>query len=260
VATFLMLIDPEIPHNSGVEKCLTVILPEGSFLNASYPAPSVLGNFVMNDVIAEVMMKALAPAAPDRACAGWGRGLNVGLYGRDPGTGEEFLTVPLLSNKCGAGGLAGFDGQDCIGILTCGGGYAFDDYEVFDSARSITLLSHEYWEDSAGRGEWRGGFGVRVAFRLHATTRVTCFGDGADEPYGLFDGEAGARNRVVLTAPDGEPKEVEPNSTTIAEAGSILEVYNAGGGGYGPPSRRSRESERADIRNGLISPSAVGNA
>ena len=143
-------------------------MKEGTFLHAAFPAPSVLGNFVMNDVIAETVMKALAAAAPDRVCAGWGRGLNVSLYGTDPATGTEFLAVPLLSNKCGAGGVAGVDGQDCIGILTCGGGFAFDDYEVFEAGLPITLLGHEYWEDSAGPGTWRGGLGIRVAYRMEA--------------------------------------------------------------------------------------------
>ena len=200
-STFLMIIDPDIPHNGGVERCIEVVLAEGTFLNAAFPAPSVLGNFVMNDVISETVMKALAPAAPDRVCAGWGRGLNVSLYGTDPATGAEFLAVPLLSNKCGAGGVAGVDGQDCIGILTCGGGFAFDDYEVFEAGLPITLLSHEYWEDSAGPGEWRGGLGIRVAYRMEAETLVTCFGDGTDEPYGLFGGERGTPNRIVVTPP-----------------------------------------------------------
>ena len=251
-ATFLMLIDPDIPHNGGVERCVEIVLPEGSFLNASFPAPSVLGNFVMNDVIGETVMKALAPAAPDRVCAGWGRGLNVSLYGTDP-AGSEFLAVPLLSNKCGSGGVVGVDGWDCIGILTCGGGFAFDDYEVFEAGLPLTLLSHEYWEDSAGPGEWRGGVGIHVAYRMEVETLVTCFGDSTDEPYGLFGGAPGSRNRLVITPPGGSPYDAAPNSTTTVAPGSIVELYNSGGGGYGPPSDRAPELVRNDARNRLVS-------
>lgn len=252
-STFLMIIDPDIPHNGGVERCIEVVLKQGTFLHAAFPAPSVLGNFVMNDVIAETVMKALAPAAPDRVCAGWGRGLNVSLYGTDPATGAEFLAVPLLSNKCGAGGVAGVDGQDCIGILTCGGGFAFDDYEVFEAGLPITLLGHEYWEDSAGPGEWRGGLGIRVVYRMEVETLITCFGDGSDEPYGLFGGERGTANRMIVTPPDGEPYEPPPNSTTSVAPGSILEMFNSGGGGYGPPAARLRSLVDGDLRNGMIS-------
>jgi N-methylhydantoinase B len=161
MSTFLMLVDPDLPHNAGVERCVEVVFPEGSFLNARFPAPSVMGNFVMNDVIGETIMKAMADAVPDRVTAGWGRGLNVSLYGTDPRTEQDFYAVPLLSNKCGAGASYGVDGWDCIGLLTCGGGFAFDDYEVYESALPFDLLYHEYWEGSAGAGQWRGGLGGR---------------------------------------------------------------------------------------------------
>ena len=252
-STFLMIVDPDIPHNGGVERCIEVVLAEGTFLHATFPAPSVLGNFVMNDVISETVMKALAPAAPDRVCAGWGRGLNVSLYGTDPTTGAEFLAVPLLSNKCGAGGVAGVDGRDCIGILTCGGGFAFDDYEIFEAGLPITLLGHEYWEDSAGAGQWRGGLGIRVAYRMEAKTLITCFGDGSNEPYGLFGGERGTANRIIVTPPGGTPYEPPPNSTTSVAAGSVLEMFNAGGGGYGSATARPLSLVTGDLRNGMIS-------
>ena len=103
IATLLMLVDPMIPHNEGIERCVSVNFPEGSFINASAPAPTVMGNFVMNDVIGETTMKALGEAVPDRVTGGWGRGLNASFGGLRPDTDAPFFGLPLLSNKGGSG-------------------------------------------------------------------------------------------------------------------------------------------------------------
>ena len=36
--TFLMLINPDIPHNDGISRPIHIVNPEGSFLNARFPA------------------------------------------------------------------------------------------------------------------------------------------------------------------------------------------------------------------------------
>jgi len=81
---------------------------------------------------------------------------------------------------------------------------------------------------------------------------VTCFGDGSDEPYGLFGGERGAPNRMVITPPGGEPYEPPPNSTTLVAPGSIVEMFNAGGGGYGSPAARPHTLVAGDVRDGMV--------
>ena len=88
---------------------------------------------------------------------------------------------------------------------------------------------------------------------MEVETLITCFGDGSDEPYGLFGGERGAPNRMIITPPDGEPNEPPPNSTTLVAPGSVVEMFNAGGGGYGSPAARTRSRVAGDLRNGMIS-------
>jgi len=41
--------------------------------------------------IAEAIIKALAPACPDRAIAGWGRRFRVAIKGTNPRTGKPFI-------------------------------------------------------------------------------------------------------------------------------------------------------------------------
>ena len=257
IATLLMLVDPMIPHNEGIERCVSVNFPEGSFINASEPAPTVMGNFVMNDVIGETTMKALGEAVPERVTGGWNRGLNASFGGLVPDTGEPFFGLPLLSNKGGSGAGKELDGWDCIGILTCGGAFAFDDYEIFEANLPATLLEHELWEDSGGAGEWRGGLGIKLRYRIHHDAEVTSFGDATDCPYGVFGAQAGQPNSFHVLHPDGRRSEIPANATIRVEAGAVIEARNAGGGGYGDPSRRASEVLRADVLNGVVSAGAA---
>ena len=41
--TFLMLIEPDIPHNAGILRPIRIVNPEGSFLNARFPAATTFG-------------------------------------------------------------------------------------------------------------------------------------------------------------------------------------------------------------------------
>ncbi len=257
LATVLMLVDPLIPHNEGLERCVELRLPEGSFVNASAPAPTVMGNFVMNDVIGETTMKALGDAVPDRVTGGWNRGLNASFGGVTPETGEPFFGLPLLSNKGGSGAGKELDGWDCLGILTCGGAFAFDDYEIFEATHPATLLEHELWPDSGGAGQWRGGLGITLRYRIHYDAEVTSFGDATDRPYGLFGGEPGQPNSFHVLSPDGSRDEIPANATIRVRAGSVIEARNAGGGGYGLPSERAPELVDADVLNGVVSESAA---
>ena len=115
-----------------------------------------MGNFVMNDVIGETTMKALGTAVPDRVTGGWNRGLNASFGGIEPETGKPFFGLPLLSNKGGSGAGKELDGWDCIGILTCGGAFAFDDYEIFEANLPATLLEHELCAGTVLRRSARG--------------------------------------------------------------------------------------------------------
>lgn len=254
MATLLMLFDPDSPHNEGVERCIEIHVPEGSFLNARAPAPSVMGNFVANDVVAEALMKALAPVLAPRVTAGWGRGLNASVGNpRATDEAEPFFALPLLTNKPGGGGTEGCDGWSAIGPLTCGGAFAFDDYETFEAGFPIRLLRHELWPGSAGAGRWRGGFGVDVAYEVRAPSVLMSFGEDADRPFALAGGRPGAGNVLRVRAPGAPPVDVPANDAVTLAARSIVEARNAGGGGFGDPREREPELVLLDVRNGLVS-------
>ncbi len=262
IAVFLMLVDPDLPHNDGVLRCIDVRVPEGTFLNAAFPAPCVQGNFTCQDVAAEALFGALAEALPDAVTAGWNRGESHNIRGIDPRTGGVFYDVPLIANKGGSGGTLGTDGWDNIGLIACGGGYAAQDYEIFEAQSPVRVLNHEYRRDSGGAGEYRGGLGIEFHYRVESPeSTLTVYGEDRDEPFGLFGGQPGAPNVARIRAGGEEPWErMPPNQVRELGYGAEICLLNAGGGGYGPPYKRSLDSVASDVRNGFISPEAATNA
>ena len=261
IAVFLMLVDPDLPHNDGVLRRIDVRVPEGTFLNASFPAPCVQGNFTCQDVAAEALFGALAEALPEAVTAGWNRGESHNIRGVDPRTGGVFYDVPLIANKGGSGGTLGTDGWDNIGLIACGGGYAAQDYEIFEAQSPVRVVNHEFRQDSGGPGEFRGGLGIEFHYRVESPeSTLTVYGEDRDEPFGLFGGKPGAPN-IALVRPGREAPWERMPPNRVRELGYEAEIclLNAGGGGYGPPQHRDTNSVVDDVRNGFVSAESASN-
>ena len=255
--TFLMLVDPDIPHNAGLMRPLKVHVPQGCFLNPTFPAATTFGNSLTGPH-SDALFRALAQALPERVTAGWNRMLACNIVGWDERNGRRFVDILFLSQKGGSGATQGIDGYDHIGLINCAGGILAQDYEMLEVQTPNFLLRHEYWPDSAGAGRWRGGLGVVTEMALGGEDNVAVvYGDGVDEEaqaFGLFGGGSGEINRLELEYPDGQV--VEPQAKDKIEGiprRTILRQWAGGGGGYGDPQKRSVEQVRAEVRDGLLS-------
>ena len=127
---------------------------------------------------------------------------------------------------------------------------------MFEQQTPHFLLKHEYWLDSAGAGQWRGGLGVETRFKIGGeNTKVVTFGDGDVEPaFGLFAGKNAALNKIELHYPDG--KIYKTSSKDLVEnvpPGTVLFQQAGGGGGYGDPFLRDPELVAREVKNGIIS-------
>jgi N-methylhydantoinase B len=255
--TFLMLINADIPHNAGLLRPLKVVNPEGSFLNARFPAATTFGNSLTGPT-SDAIFRAFAQAIPQMVTAGWNRMLGMTLTGMDPRHRRPYVDILFLALKGGSGATFNADGYDHIGLINCGGGLLAQDYEMFEIQNPHFLLRHEYATDSAGAGCWRGGLGVDTEFRIDGddVTGIV-FGDGVDEKargFGIFGGKPGSLNEISVTDPQGNVR--RPRSKEIMRGitrGSVVRQRAGGGGGYGDPRERPVEQVVADVRNGYVS-------
>jgi N-methylhydantoinase B len=255
ILTFLQMVNPDIPHNDGMVQPLEIIIPEGTILNASYPAATTFGNHLCPPN-ADAIIRALAPVIPDRVTAGWNQLLCALTTGVDPRKGEKFVDIGFMGLKGGSGAMRGTDGYDHIGMIDASGGVLDQDYEMFEQQTPHQLIKHEYLTDSAGPGRWRGGLGVETRFRIGSDdTTVVTFGDGDVQPaFGLMGGGPGSLNKIELVYPDGERRRLTSKDLVRGVPKGTLYVQHAGGGGgTGDPRERPGEKVREEVANGVIS-------
>ncbi len=256
ILTFLQMVNPDIPHNDGMVRPIEIIIPAGTILNARYPAATTYGNHLCPNN-ADAIMRALGPVIPDRVTAEWGELLCALTTGIDPRKNEPYVDIGFMGLKGGSGAIKGCDGYDHIGMIDASGGILDQDYEMFEQQTPHLLLEHEYWCDSAGAGEWRGGLGVQTRFVIGSdNTRVVTFGDGDIEPaFGVHGGKPGTLNIIKLIYP-GDKVYTATTKDLIENVpkGTVFFQQAGGGGGYGEPYGRSPEKVFQDVRNEVLSP------
>ena len=238
--TLLALAGGEVPPNSGAYRPMTLHAPEGSLVNATYPAPVVAGNTEMSNRLVDLLLQALAPAISERVigesygCAGvWAIG------GWDGERQRHFVHVETLGGGMGASRLRpGLDGH-----RTHMGNTMNLPTEAVESAFPVTVERYELLEDSGGRGQHRGGQGVRRVIRALADgVQFSLLFERALHPaQGVAGGDAGRAAKFWLERADGE--HVPLSSKTVAgtmHAGDVLVMETAGGGGWGAPGNTGR--------------------
>src|SRR5216117_68281 len=180
---FAYLIDPRTPKNSGTFRPVRVI--------------------------AEAIIKALAPACPDRAIAGWGRRFRVAIKGTNPRTGKPFIWH-LFHARPGGGATAAGDGWETAGEGQAAGGIKFGSVEVAEARFPLTFEHHEFRADSGGDGMHRGGVGAVLRLRVDVAEPAVAntAGDGVRHaPYGLLGGAQGLPHRYRLLSRGRPPRE-----------------------------------------------------
>jgi N-methylhydantoinase B len=257
--TLLQMVNPDIPHNEGMLAPLEIIIPEGTILNAGYPAATTFGNHLCPPN-ADAIQRALAPAIPDRVTAGWNNLLSSLTTGFDEEKDDSYVDIFFMGMKGGAGAMNGTDGYDHIGMIDASGGVLDQDYEMFEQQSPHRLIKHEYLTDSAGAGQWRGGIGIETVYEVGSDdTQLVTFGDGDYEPaFGLFGGGDGTLNTIKLTTPDGtDVVPLNKDLITGLPKGTVYFQQAGGGGGYGDPKKRDRKKLAEEVKNGIISEDAA---
>lgn len=257
-ATYVALtsfLDPEIPRNAGTYRCVSVAAPLGSIVNPRAPAPLTMCTVLPAHEIIHACWMALAKAAPDRACAGWGKIAHCNMAGPTP-SGSTYVMYHWGALPA-AGAVRGRDGFEQIGPLNSLGKLVVPNCEAYEQLYPVRFLQHELRCDAAGPGEYRGGSGVLYHAVVEEAAEYAFRGEGQRTPsgYGVHGGGVGAAGRVevIQNGNAWEPPQFATQTVGPAE----IKIASPAGGGWGAPARRPVEKVLLDVRNGVVS---VGEA
>jgi N-methylhydantoinase B len=248
-------IDPNnlIPPNSGCWRAIEIRAPQGSVVNATFPAPVVYANHEMSHRVADMVMGALASLLPEQVMAcSQGTSAILTLGGVDPRTGRRYVSYETV--KGGFGARPNKDGINCIasGISNT----MNTPVEVMEMSFPVRVERYAINPDSGGAGRYRGGCGAVRVWRLLEgadATGALCMERMTSPPFGLLGGTAGAAAAVTLTTADGATRPLPGKGAFNAPGGSVIEMITPGSGGFGPPSARDPTAIGRDLLDGYVS-------
>jgi N-methylhydantoinase B len=222
--------DPTIPMNEGCFRPVEVHVPEGTLLNPRRPAPVSGGNVETSTRNAEVVLQALAQAAPERVPASSGGTMsNVMLGGR---RGDLRSWAFYETNGCGMGARPNADGIDAIHCHMTN--TLNTPIEALEREFPLRVVRYEIVENTGGAGRHRGGNGLIRAIELvEGTARATLLADRHTvQPPGAQGGMPGACGAHALER-GGVSSPVPAKCTLVLQPGDVVTVRTPGGGGYG---------------------------
>jgi N-methylhydantoinase B len=252
---FKYLIATNEAANEGTFRPLKLILPEGKLLNAAPTAP--MGNYSQPfPTVIDAIIKALEKALPDRVTgAHFGTFSGVRFLGRLAETGAPFDCHD--SGHGGWGACAMHDGAGPFRTMAHGDTRIIP-IELQESMYPYRITEFTLRQDSAGAGKFRGGLGFCKKYQILGSCRLQAMFDRVKcPPWGVFGGQAGKPGRVTVIKQTGETEVIYKSKGYPLEAGDSIIIETGGGGGYGPPSERSRALIERDILRGYISAEAA---
>lgn len=246
------LLDPNVPNNQGVLNAIDVTAPEGTVVNARFPA-AVASRAHTCQRIVDVIIGALAPALP-QAAVGAANGANTTAVfsGVDPRSGRSYVYLETLGG--GFGGRATKDGKDGVQVHITNTSNL--PVEAIEMEYPLLVESYGLVEDSGGAGQWRGGLGLRRVVRP-LDHQAVFSGTGERfrrQPWGVFGGTEGASGRFARRTANGDEERLDNKSAEVAvRPDQCIVMETPGAGGYGAPDARDPERLAEDRRSGKFS-------
>jgi len=217
---FYCLMPGQTPACAGCFRPIQLIARQGSLINAAYPAAVTAGNVETSTRLVDVILGALAAAIPDRIPAASHGSMNNIAMGTSNWDYYETL---------GGGMGAGPGGDGLHAVQTHMTNTLNTPIEILEMNYPLRIRKYSLRRQSGGHGRYRGGDGLTREYQFLQPCSVTMLSERRrHSPPGLNGGSSGEPAVNMLNG------ETLPGKFTInAEAGDVLTVQTAGGGGWG---------------------------
>ena len=217
--------DPSIPANGGCYRPLQLIVPPASLVSAQFPVAVAAGNVETSQRIADVLLGALAGAAPDVVPAASQGTMNNVLVGSESAVYYETVAG-------GEGATPWRDGQS--GIHTGMTNTKNTPIESLETHYPFVVRRTSLRHGTGGTGRHRGGEGIERDIEFTEDATLSLIGERRrNVPWGLGGGGPAAPGEDWLIRRGNRPERMPGKVTVDVAAGDRLVVRTPGGGGWG---------------------------
>lgn len=219
-----------IPANAGLMRPIRVMAPLGTLVNARFPAAVAGGNVETSQRIVDVVLRALATAAPDRIpAASNGSMNNLALGGYDDIRKREFAYYETIAGGAGGGPSA----SGASAVHTHMTNTLNTPVEAIEAAFPLRVRRYAVRRGSGGSGRHPGGDGVVRELEFLSPVQMTLLTERRSiRPYGLNGGGNGRAGRNSLFR-KGKAEKLPAKISLRVAAGEAVRIETPGGGGWG---------------------------
>ncbi|MBS7700258.1 MULTISPECIES: hydantoinase B/oxoprolinase family protein [unclassified Chelatococcus] len=247
----LYSLDKNLLLNAGALRVARAILPEGTVVNASFPAAVGMRSLVCKHTQV-VTLGAFARAIPQRMCASPAGSQSL-VNVRSVAENGRTVMASVGPVGGGAGGMPNADGNDGSGSVS--GFLKNTPIEISEAELPVRFLRYGLVPGTGGPGEWRGGCGMVMKFEVFAPqTMVTARNRDHSRfaSWGLNGGAPGLSSRFTRHTSDGRALDLANADIVHLEPGDVLELEGPGGGGWGDPFKRDPALVARDVAARLL--------
>ena len=282
VPLFSFLCQGDIDWNEGLRRCIRVTAPEGTVVNARFPAPVSISTVGFRWLVTVAATQAVAKMFNasdgwrDRVCPSWNSSSNCNNVFATTEDGRR--VGALLSDHRGSGAAARSfaDGFSHAGTITSFAG-SLGNIEGAEWKLPLLYVYRRRLMDSGGPGMYRGGLTSAVAIvpygvdeAIYKSTNTA--GTDQTNAHGIDGGYPGAGSQVTVIrgsrvwerlrqgAPPldydafgGALEHLPSKAEGVLARDDVMVFYAAGGGGYGDPLDRESDAVGRDVADGLVS-------
>ncbi|MEM8857951.1 MAG: hydantoinase B/oxoprolinase family protein [Chloroflexota bacterium] len=248
---FKNVSSPQRLTNGGSFRPLKVNLKKGTVFNPNYPAAMGI-YYEMGIRLYDLILRCLAQAMPERIPAGSFASICGTLFGGvHPDTGRPYAVIePEIG---GWGGSHQADGNGGQFSQTHGETYNCP-AEIAEARYGVTVDYLSYHSEPGGAGQYRGGKGVRIDYRIRSEEGwlTVAYTRSKQRPWPLMGGQSGSGNHVVIRRADGLTERHAVVSGLKLQKDDVIQIMTGTGAGWGDPKLRDRDLVAADLKNEFI--------